>query len=397
MSLTACLVTRDEERTLEQSLGSLVPIANQIIVADTGSRDRMVEIATKFGAQVHSFAWDDDFGTARNFALSLAAGDWILWINPNETLALNSYQSLHECLAREDVLAFGVSVQVQPERDKPNLFSETLEYRLFRRHPDPKYVGRLHPHFVTPLPYLANQLGKTVNASTMTIRQHAYASEMTPAKLRWAQRLLERELQDRPGQLGYLIEYARTLLRLNDPKGHSIFAMAEEQVLPHKSAVQAPISDVQFLLEYLLTVSPEKSQCGLSKPEVIDLALRWFHASPPLMWTLAGQCFHAGQFGQAIVLLERLVDMGKSGSYDKSAPFDPRIIGEDAVMNLGLSYWRLNDLPRAEACFRQLLTSASHKAKASHNLVMVKNAQHQDDSSFYSSYLSGMSPEPPAY
>jgi hypothetical protein len=397
MSLTACFVTRDEERSFEQALGSVVPVADQIIVVDTGSRDRTVEIAARFGAQVHSFAWDDDFAAARNFALGLAANDWIFWVNPNETLALTSYQALRECLTREDALAFGVAVQVQPEREKPNAFTEIWEYRLFRRHPDVHYAGRLHPHFVTPLPELATRLGKTATSSKVTLRQHAYASELTAPKLRWALRLLERELQDRPGQLGYLIEYGRTLLRLNDAKGHEVLAKAEEQILQEKNAAQPPAPEVQHLLEYLLTVSPKQSQCRLPRAEVIELALRWFPFSPPLLWVISAHCFKAEQFAQAAGLLERLAAMGKTGSYDKSAPFDPRIIGEDAVMNLGACYWRLNDLPRAEACFRQLLTSPTHEAQASQNLTLVKNAQHMADSTFYSSYLSGMNPEPPDY
>jgi hypothetical protein len=397
MSLTACLVTRDEERTLELALGSIVPIADQIIVADTGSRDRTVEIAAKFGSEVHAFSWDDDFAAARNFAIGQATHPWILWINPNESLAFSSHHSVRECMAKNDTLAFGVTVQVQADKDQPNSFTEIGEYRLFQYHPAMQYVGRLHPRFITPLDAVANQLSKRVAPSSIVIRQHAYTSQLTEPKLRWALRLLERELHDRPGQIAYLIEWGRTLLRLNDPKGHAVLAQAEDQILAVKEGQAPPAPEVQHLLEYLLTVSPKQSQCRLNRAKAIELTLRWFPSSPPLLWTIASQCFKAGQFGQAASLLKRLVEMGKTGSYDKFAGFDPRIIGEDAVMNLGACYWRLNDMPRAEACFRQLLTSPTHQQQASQNLITVKNAQHQEDSSFYSSYLDGMNPEPPDY
>src|SRR5260370_26137762 len=168
MSLTACFVTRDEERTLEQALNSIVPVADQGIVADTGSRDRTVAIATRFGAEVWSFSWDDDFSAARNFALRQATGDWIFWINPNETLQLAGYQHLRECLTRAEAFAFSVVVQNQVQADRPDAFTETWDYRLFRRHPEVRYGGRLHPNFVIPLANPAPKEGKKVYASGLT-------------------------------------------------------------------------------------------------------------------------------------------------------------------------------------------------------------------------------------
>jgi len=389
MSLTACLLTRDEERTLEPALNSIVPVADQVIVADTGSRDRTVAIATRFGAEVRSFTWDDDFSAARNFALRQATGDWIFWINPNETLQLAGYQHLRECLTRAEAFAFSVVVQNQVQADRPDAFTETWDYRLFRRHPEVQYGGRLHPNFVTPLANLAAKEGKKVYASGLTLRHHGYTSELKEVKLRWAVRLLERELKDRPGQLGFLIEYGRTLLRLNDPKGHAVLAEAVTQILPACQAPTAPIAQVQSLLEYLLTVSSNQSRCRLKKEEARELALRWFPASPPLLWIMAADWFQRGDYRQASQLLERLVALGQSNAYDKSEAFDPRIIGEEAVMNLGACYWRLNDLPKAEACFRRLLTGKTLQDQAKKNLTMVKNAHQQPESSFYSAFLGG--------
>ncbi|MFL5242004.1 MAG: glycosyltransferase [Gemmataceae bacterium] len=389
MSLTACFVTRDEERTLEQALNSIVPIADQVIIADTGSRDRTVAIAARFGALVHPFYWEDDFSTARNFALRQATTDWVFWINPNETLPVAAYPHLRECLCRTDAFAYSVVVQNQVQADRPDAFTETWDYRLFRRHPDVQYGGRLHPNFVTPLAALAAKDGKKVYASGLTLRHHGYTSELNEGKLRWAVRLLERELKDRPGQLSYLIEYGRTLLRLNDPKGHVVLAEAVVQVLPVCQAPSAPNPQVQSLLEYLLTVSHEQSRSRLKKEEARDLALRWFPSSPPLLWTVAADWFKRGDYGQAAQLLERLVALGQSNAYDKSEAFDPRIIGEDAVMNLGACYWRLNDLPKAEACFRRLLVSRTFQDQAKKNLALVRNTQQQPETSFYSAFLGG--------
>ena len=77
-NISACLIVKDEERFLGQCLSSLKGVVNQIVVVDTGSTDRTIEIAGEHGAEVHHFDWCDDFSAARNFALELARGDWVL-------------------------------------------------------------------------------------------------------------------------------------------------------------------------------------------------------------------------------------------------------------------------------------------------------------------------------
>src|SRR5262249_21656435 len=74
--LSVCLITRNEEQFLAGCLRSIRPIADQLVILDTGSTDRTVEIAKEHGAEVHSFAWSDDFSAARNACLEHATGDW---------------------------------------------------------------------------------------------------------------------------------------------------------------------------------------------------------------------------------------------------------------------------------------------------------------------------------
>ena len=63
VSLT--MIVRDEERNLSHCLESVRGVFDEIVVLDTGSRDRTVEIACVFGARVFDFVWVDDFAAAR--------------------------------------------------------------------------------------------------------------------------------------------------------------------------------------------------------------------------------------------------------------------------------------------------------------------------------------------
>jgi tetratricopeptide (TPR) repeat protein len=375
MSLSICLLTRDAEKNLERALRSLAPLQAEVIVADTGSRDGTVRAAQALGATVCVVPWDDDFAAAQNLALDRATGDWVLWINPDEELLPQGLEQLPALLARPEALAYVVRVQQLNKADQPDRGMETWYPRLFRRRPDLRYVGRVHPHFSPPLEELARRENLQIYPSGLVLRHHAYLSVLTTAKLRWATRLLKLELQDRPGQLHYLVEYGRNLLRLNDPKGHEVLAEAAEQLLAAAEAPAAPAPTAASLLEYLLTVSPEQSRSRLPPEKAAELARRWFPSSPPLLWALAQRAFQAEQFQEAAALLERLVHLGRTGTYDHSTPFDPAIMAEPALLNLGTCYLRLGDPDRAEPCFAQLLSSPEHQAKARQGYALAQAAR----------------------
>jgi hypothetical protein len=369
MSLTVCLITRNEENKIARALLSVASVADEVIVADTGSTDGTVAAATELGAKVFDFAWQDDFAAAQNFALDQATGDWVLWLNPDEELPAASWPLLCACLAREDALAFFVVKQELGQAGREGAYAEVMDLRLFRRHPDLRYAGRTQPHLAVPAEEVARREGKKVYASAVVLRRHAYLSPLTEPKLRWATRLLELELKDRPGQLYYLIEYGRTLLLLHDPRGHAVLAEAAEQVAAAREAPAAPAANVPRLLEYLLTVSPELSQGRLGREEAGALARRWFPNSPPLLWLEAKQEFEKGHFLAAAGFLDTLLRLGRDGTYDKGLGFDPSIVGAGALMNLGVCYRRLLHLDQAEQCFRRLLDQEAYRAKAARQLA----------------------------
>lgn len=372
MSLSICLITRDAERNLERALRSVAPLGAEVLVGDTGSRDRTVAIAQSLGAKVFSVPWREDFGGAQNQVLERATGDWVLWLNPDEEL-LSGQEQMPALLARQEVLAYTVRMQELTDPDDPQQGAvETCPPRLFRRLADLRFVGRLHPTFDPPLAETVQRQKREIFHSDLRFCRHAYLSILTSDKLSWAKRLLELELQDRPGQLHYLIEYGRTLLRLNDPKGHEILAQASEMVLAHQDDPNPPSFTVASLLEYLLIVSPQQSRSRISASQAAELAARWFPNSPPLLWILSLQAYQVERFLQAAALLERLVHLGRTGTYDRSASFTPSILGEPALLNLGNCYLRLHDPDRAERCFTEALQNPSYQEQAERGCQMAQ-------------------------
>lgn len=94
--VSLCMIVRDEEMHLGRCLASVKPVVDEMVIVDTGSADRSVDIAVAFGAKVYSFVWADDFSAARNFALSKAAGQVILVMDADEVLAERDYDAIRK-------------------------------------------------------------------------------------------------------------------------------------------------------------------------------------------------------------------------------------------------------------------------------------------------------------
>ena len=86
VTVSLCMIVKNEEKNLGKCLESLKGLMDEMIVVDTGSTDRTVEIAKQYGARVEYFQWVDDFSKARNYAFSLATCEYIYSADADEEL-----------------------------------------------------------------------------------------------------------------------------------------------------------------------------------------------------------------------------------------------------------------------------------------------------------------------
>lgn len=101
------------------------------------------------------------------------------------------------------------------------------------------------------------------------------------------------------------------------------------------------------------------------------MAAKWFPNSPPVVWAAAAERFAAKDYPAAAGLLDRLVDMGRTGRYDPAGGFAPDIIGPAARMNLGMCYLHLGRWDEAKACFGGLLNDPAHRERAAQGFALA--------------------------
>jgi glycosyltransferase involved in cell wall biosynthesis len=85
-TISAVLIVRNEARNIDACLSALKPVADEIVVMDTGSDDGTMAQARNFTEAVYSMTWGDDFAAARNAAIGHATGDWVLSIDADEVV-----------------------------------------------------------------------------------------------------------------------------------------------------------------------------------------------------------------------------------------------------------------------------------------------------------------------
>lgn len=141
--LTAALIVKNEEQFLAQCLDAMNGKVDEIVVVDTGSTDRTVEIATEFGAKVSEFAWVNDFSAARNASLEQASGDWILWIDADEIVAENSWNAIHEALIRSHFGGYFLTIVNFTDEGEKSTYTHA-PVRLFQRHDAIRFEGTIH-------------------------------------------------------------------------------------------------------------------------------------------------------------------------------------------------------------------------------------------------------------
>ena len=144
--LSMAMMVRDEEAFLEGALMSAKLLCDELVVVDTGSTDRTVEIARDLGARVSFFPWCDDFSAARNETLRQARGQWVAVLDADERLICPHPDALRAMLAPGPDFPFeGLSLPVLNVTLDGQTISTFQSVRIFGNDPERlAYVGRVH-------------------------------------------------------------------------------------------------------------------------------------------------------------------------------------------------------------------------------------------------------------
>lgn len=100
LPVSVCIIAKNEEKHIEECCRRLQPYDPEIVLVDTGSTDRTVELAQKYTDRIYRFDWCNDFSAAKNYAMQKASHDWILSLDCDEYVESLDMESLLKCMAQ---------------------------------------------------------------------------------------------------------------------------------------------------------------------------------------------------------------------------------------------------------------------------------------------------------
>ena len=164
MKLTIGMIVKNEEKWLEKCLTAIKPILDnvdsELIITDTGSTDRTVEIATEYTDKVYHFDWCDDFAAARNFGLEKAQGEWFMYLDADDIFrgCDDTIRFFNSGEYKKYNAATYVSRNLFNVND-PNDYSDLLAPRMVKLHPETKFENIVHEAlntFSPPFKYISD-------------------------------------------------------------------------------------------------------------------------------------------------------------------------------------------------------------------------------------------------
>lgn len=147
ISISLCMIVKDEEDVICRCLESVKDVVDEIVIVDTGSKDKTKEIVSKYTDKIYDFEWIDDFSAARNFSFEKSSKDYILWLDADEFLNEENKEKLIFLKSSIGTDIDVISLQTymcMDENNHPKVIGR--RHRIVKRERNFKWNGFLHEY-----------------------------------------------------------------------------------------------------------------------------------------------------------------------------------------------------------------------------------------------------------
>ncbi|MGC8852382.1 MAG: glycosyltransferase family 2 protein [Hydrogenobacter sp.] len=178
--LSVIIRTKDEEKNIERAIKSAKPVADEIVVVDSGSKDNTVEIARRLGAKVFFKEWENN-ASQLNYGIGLCKGEWVFVLDADEELTEELRQSIKTAINSDEYEIYMVNRRTYyMGRFLSHTWQPEWRIRLFKKG-KVRFEGTLHEKVV-----FSGKVGKLkgyLNHYSFKSLYHHYAKSLDYARI----------------------------------------------------------------------------------------------------------------------------------------------------------------------------------------------------------------------
>jgi O-antigen biosynthesis protein len=345
--LSLCMIVRDNAGTILPCLESIRPWVDEMVVVDTGSTDETPQIVERLGGRLFHFPWCDDFSAARNESLRHARGEWLFWMDSDDTIdpaCGRGLRALAYGTVDPSVLGFVVQVHCPGNSDDGVSDVTAVDHvKLIRNRPDLRFEGRIHEQI---LPAIRRAGGEVAWTDYFVV--HSGSDRSPEAQERKRKRdfhLLQLELAERP-------DHTFTLFNLGMTAADAGKYEEAADYLRRSVAAAAP-NESHLRKAYALLVYAQMQLKRVSEAEEICRRARTLFPEDAELRFRQGVLLHdLGRFGEAERAYRDVLENREERHFSS---VDQGLKGYKARQNLAVVYSDQGKLAEAEEQWRRVV------------------------------------------
>ncbi|HOO13104.1 MAG TPA: glycosyltransferase, partial [Bacillota bacterium] len=378
MLLSIGMMVKDEEKYLEECLQGLRPILDavdsELIIVDTGSTDRTVEIAKKYTDRVYHHKWTGHFGEMRNTVLKYAKGQWFFFIDADEII--DDYADIVDFFTskrhKKANAAFFLLKNVLSKEDNDS-YGYAHMLRFFRKDKEFHFRGAVHeqPVYKPPVAY--------IKASAV---HYGYLNDdagLMEYKYKRNVEILEKELEKDPENVYYWFQLAQSYGMYGDKdKGLDAILKAYSLMKADKKPKYRMSVYIHLAMSYF--------NHGMYKKviEVCNEGCRLREGYFDLYYFRAMSQFELGDFEDALKSFEQYFEevekfRKNEGLVDFSVPFMTVRFYDHAILHVGVIYKKLGNYQKSLEYVDKINDKKVYKSIIPHVVEIYMEQQRFED------------------
>ncbi|MDI6603879.1 MAG: glycosyltransferase [Thermoanaerobacteraceae bacterium] len=338
--LSLCMIVKNEENNLLRCLKSVKEIVDEMVIVDTGSTDRTVEIAEGFGANVYYYKWNNDFSAARNFAMDKAEGEWILLMDADDELDGKEAYKIKSLLKDVKIDAY-LFETISYVGDRPGIDTlSNLNVRIIKNKAEYRFTGAIHEQILMSV----LQKGGIVREIPIRVYHYGYLNQNIKDKDKRKRNMgiLEEELKKDPENPFHNFNMGTEYMALgNNEKAYEHFKKAYDNLEDVKTGYTSKLLIRMIMcLSQLNRIDDALKLCNESLKKYADITDIVF---------LKGMIHHRlRQYSLALKSFMKCVEMGDPPLLDR---FITGVGGFKAYYAMGEIYYEMMDYHEAINCY----------------------------------------------